>query len=220
MNKEEKKVSAPGGEAENTAVKKQKTAFFTPRNIAWFAVLLALTVVLQIWGSAIKIGGVSLNLSLIPIVLAAIMLGPAAGALMGFACGAVILIYVVLGTEPLSLLMFQDHPFITVALILVKTTAAGLVSGLLFKVFAKKYPYAGTFAASAAAPVVNTGLYILGALLMSDTIAASGFADGMSALYFLITVAAGVNFLVEFAVNLAVSPAIYSVIKTIKRRAY
>ena len=78
----------------------------------------------------------------------------------------------------------------------------------------------GTFAAAAVAPVVNTGLYILGALLMSDTIAASGFADGMSALYFLVVIAAGVNFLVEFAVNLAVSPAIYAVVGAIGRRAY
>lgn len=205
---------------QENAAKTEKRTFFTPRNIAWFAVLLALTVVLQIWGGAVKIGGVSLNLSLIPIVLAAIMLGAFAGALMGLACGVVILIYVVMGTEPLSLLMFQDHPFITVALILVKTTAAGFVSGLIYKAFMKKHPYAGTFVASAAAPVVNTGLYILGALLMSDTIAASGFADGMSVLYFLVVVAAGVNFLLELAVNLVASPAVFTVVKTVKRRAY
>ncbi|PWM70403.1 MAG: hypothetical protein DBX59_11160 [Bacillota bacterium] len=205
---------------QENAAKTEKRTFFTPRNIAWFAVLLALTVVLQIWGSAVKIGGVSLNLSLIPIVLAAIMLGAFAGALMGLACGVVILIYVVMGTEPLSLLMFQDHPFITVALILVKTTAAGFVSGLIYKALMKKHPYAGTFVASAAAPVVNTGLYILGALLMSDTIAASGFADGMSVLYFLVVVAAGVNFLLELAVNLVASPAVFTVVKTVKRRAY
>ena len=57
---------------EEKTAKTEKRAFFTSRNIAWFAILLALTIVLQIWGSAIKIGGVSLNLSLIPIVLAAI----------------------------------------------------------------------------------------------------------------------------------------------------
>ena len=205
---------------EEKTAKTEKRAFFTSRNIAWFAILLALTIVLQIWGSAIKIGGVSLNLSLIPIVLAAIMLGAAAGALMGFACGVIILIYVVMGTEPLSLLMFQDHPLITVVMVLVKTSAAGLVSGLIYKIFSAKHPYAGTFAAAAVVPVVNTGLYILGALLMSDTIAASGFADGMSALYFLVVIAAGVNFLVEFAVNLAVSPAIYAVVGAIGRRAY
>lgn len=207
----EKNISAGAAE--------EKGKFFTSRNIAWFAVLLALTVVLQIWGSAIKIGGVSLNLSLIPIVLAALVLGPFGGAMMGFACGVVIFIYVVLGTEPLSLMMFQDHPFITTALVLVKTTAAGAVAGVLYKLFEKKHPYAGTFAAAAAAPVVNTGLYILGALLMSDTIAASGFADGMSAIYFLVTVAAGVNFLVEFAVNLAVSPAIYAALRAARRGA-
>ena len=197
MNKEEKNA-APAAEAP------ARGKLFTSRNIAWFAILLALTVVLQIWGSAIRIGANTVNLSLIPVVLAAILLGPLGGAVTGFVSGAVVLVYVILGAEPLSLMMFQDHPFITVALVLVKGTAAGVAAGLIYKAFAKKHPYAGTFAAAAAAPVVNTGLYILGALLMSDTIARSGFADGMSAIYFLVVVAAGVNFLIEFAVNMDV----------------
>ncbi len=198
----------------------QRKAFFTPRNIAWLAILLALTVVLQIWGSAINIGGASLNLSLIPIVVAAILLGALAGAIMGFVCGVVILITVVMGLEPLSLLMFQDHPFITVTLIFVKTTAAGFVAGLIYKAFSHKKPYLGTFVAAIAAPVVNTGLYILGALLMSDTITASGYADGMSVIYFLVVAVAGVNFLLELAVNLVAAPAVYTVEKAVKRRMY
>lgn len=213
MNKEEKNA-APAAEAPG------RGKLFTSRNIAWFAILLALTVVLQIWGSAIRIGANTVNLSLIPVVLAAILLGPLGGAVTGFVSGAVVLVYVILGAEPLSLMMFQDHPFITVALVLVKGTAAGVAAGFIYKAFAKKHPYAGTFAAAAAAPVVNTGLYILGALLMSDTIARSGFADGMSAIYFLVVVAAGVNFLIEFAVNMVASPAVFSVIKVVKKRVY
>mgnify|MGYP000785919093 FL=1 len=153
MNKEEKNA-APAAEAP------ERGKLFTSRNIAWFAILLALTVVLQIWGSAIRIGANTVNLSLIPVVLAAILLGPLGGAVTGFVSGAVVLVYVILGAEPLSLMMFQDHPFITVALVLVKGTAAGVASGLIYKAFAKKHPYAGTFAAAAAAPVVNTGLYL------------------------------------------------------------
>ena len=219
MNKEEKN-SENVSVTEPVAEEKTRAKLFTSRNIAWFAVLLALTVVLQIWGSAIRIGANTVNFSLIPVVLAAILLGPVAGAVMGFASAVVILIYVVLGTEPLSFMMFQDHPFITVTLILIKTTAAGLVAGVLYKVLERKNPYLATFVAAGAAPVVNTGLYILGALLMSDTIAASGFADGMSVIYFLVVVAAGVNFLIEFAVNMVASPAIYSVIRVVRKRSY
>ena len=218
MNKEEKNAENLSLTPE-LAKEKERKKLFTSRNIAWFAILLALTVVLQVWGSAVRIGANTVNLSLIPVVLAAILLGPLAGAVMGFASAAVILIYVVLGTEPLSFMMFQDHPFITVALILIKT-AAGFVAGILFQLISRKNAYVATFAAAAAAPVVNTGLYILGALLMSDTIAASGFADGMSAIYFLVVVAAGVNFLIEFAANMVASPAIFSVIKVIRKRSY
>ena len=218
--KEAKEEAKAAPAAEPVAEEKTRAKLFTSRNIAWFAVLLALTVVLQIWGSAIRIGANTVNFSLIPVVLAAILLGPVAGAVMGFASAVVILIYVVLGTEPLSFMMFQDHPFITVALILIKTTAAGLVAGVLYKVLERKNPYLATVVAAGAAPVVNTGLYILGALLMSDTIAASGFADGMSVIYFLVVVAAGVNFLIEFAVNMVESPAIYSVIRVVRKRSY
>ena len=95
MNKEEKNA-APAAEAPG------RGKLFTSRNIAWFAILLALTVVLQIWGSAIRIGANTVNLSLIPVVLAAILLGPLGGAVTGFVSGAVVLVYVILGAEPLS----------------------------------------------------------------------------------------------------------------------
>lgn len=130
MNKEEKNA-APAAEAP------ERGKLFTSRNIAWFAILLALTVVLQIWGSAIRIGANTVNLSLIPVVLAAILLGPLGGAVTGFVSGAVVLVYVILGAEPLSLMMFQDHPFITVALVLVKGTAAGVAAGLIYKALQK-----------------------------------------------------------------------------------
>ena len=70
--------------------------------------------------------------------------------------------------------------------------------------------------AAAAAPVINTGLFIIGALFLSDTLRANFVAEGTSVLYFLIIGCAGVNFIVEFLVNLLVAPALYRVVKNIK----
>lgn len=194
-----------------------KKRFFTSRNIAFLAVLLALVIVLQLWGSAIKIGTTSLSLVLIPIVLGAVMIGSLAGAFLGFAFGLVVLIVGITGVDNFTFILFTDHPVLTSALCLVKGTAAGLVAGLLFRLIQGKNRYAAVITAALSAPIVNTGLFILGALLMSGTLSANFVSEGSSVIYFLVIGCAGVNFLIEFAVNLVASPAIYTVAEVVKR---
>lgn len=59
--------------------------FFSAKNVATLGVLLALVIVLSVFGGTINIGTVSLNFSLIPIVLGALVLDPLAGGILGFA---------------------------------------------------------------------------------------------------------------------------------------
>ena len=54
------------------------------------AVLAALVVVLQLLSSVIKIGTVSITLTLIPIVVGAAFYGPGAGAILGTVFGLVV----------------------------------------------------------------------------------------------------------------------------------
>ena len=70
------------------------------KQITGIAVLLALVIVLQAFGGTIAIGAVQLNFTLIPIVLGAILFGPYIGAFLGFACGVVVFIQVVMGMVP------------------------------------------------------------------------------------------------------------------------
>lgn len=204
-------------------MEKKRKPFFTAKNIAFLAVLVALVVVLQIWGGYIRIGATSLSFVLVPIVLGAVLLGPLAGAFLGFVFGLVVLIYGITGVDTFTNILFVDYPVLTSALCLIKGVAAGLVAGLLFKLVSRKNAYAGIFVASVSAPVVNTGLFILGGLLMSGTLEANFVADGSTVIYFLIIGCAGVNFLVEFAINAVASPAIYTVVrvvgKSVRRKA-
>ena len=79
----------------------------------------------------------------------------------------------------------------------------------------------GTFLASICAPLVNTVLFVLLCLTLSGALNASGFiADGQSVVYFLIIVCAGVNFLVELAVNLVVAPALFRVVGVLDRTIF
>ena len=195
--------------------------FFSAANMAKLGVLLALVIALQAFGGSINIGIVSLNFTLIPIVLGAILLGPAAGALLGFACVVVVLVQVIMGLSPFYVIIWANSPFVTVLTCIVKTTAAGAAAGALFRLIEKKNRYVAVFAASAAVPVVNTALFIVGCLCMQDSIAmyqATAEAGGMNVFLFILVGLVTFNFFIELAVNLIVAPALNTVIGAVEKR--
>ncbi len=194
-------------------VKKSLKSVFSARNICYFAVLLALVVVLQIWGGMIQIAGLSLSFVLVPIVLGGILLGAWAGALLGFVFGLITLIYGVTGAEPFTATLFANSPVMTAGICLVKGTAAGIVSALLYKLIAPKNRLVAAIVAAVSAPIINTGLFIVGCLMISGTIGANFTANGTMSeiVYFLFIGCAGWNFIIEFAINLVLAPAIHRV---------
>ncbi len=182
------------------------------------AILLALVFVLQVWGSGIKIGATSLSLVLIPIVVGGILVGPVGGMILGLFFGAITLFAGISGTDFFTATLFQNAPWMTAAICLGKGLFAGLGAGWAHKLISKKSKYGGVFCAAAAAPIINTGLFILGALTLSDILAANFVGEGTSVLYFLVIGCAGWNFVLEFAVNLLVAPAIYRVVEAVSKR--
>lgn len=196
---------------------KPKNQYFSSKNITMLAVLLAIVILLQATGGAIKIGTTSFSLVLIPIVLGAVLIGPVAGVILGFAFGFIVLMYGITGADPFTSILFTDHPIITSLLCLGKGALAGLISGLAYKFIVKKNKYVAIFTASAIAPIVNTGLFILGALFMSDTLNANFITDGSTVIYYLVIGCAGVNFIIEFFVNLVLSPALFRVVNIVEK---
>lgn len=182
------------------------------------AILLALVFVLQVWGSGIKIGATSLSLVLIPIVVGGILVGPLGGMILGLFFGAITLFAGISGTDFFTATLFQNAPWMTAAICLGKGLFAGLGAGWAHKIISKKSKYGGVFCAAAAAPIINTGLFILGALTLSDILAANFVGEGTTVLYFLVIGCAGWNFVLEFAVNLLVAPAIYRVVEAVSKR--
>ena len=200
-------------------VKSGVRQMFSAKNIAYFSVLLALVVVLQTCGGFFQIAGLSLSFVLVPIVLGGILLGWIAGALLGFAFGFIVLMYGVAGAEPFTAALLADSPLMTVLICLVKGTAAGIVPALLYRLIAPKNTLVAAFVAAVSAPVVNTGLFIVGCLMITGTI--SGFtAHGTmpEILYFLFIGCAGWNFLIEFAINLVLAPALHRVVLVVEKQ--
>lgn len=196
------------------------TKFFSARNVAILGILIALVIVLQLFASAIPMFGITLNFSLIPIAIAGILLGYLGGAIVGFSCGLVVFISMaVLGGEIFTATLFQAHPVILTIICIGKTTVAGLVSGLIFKFISKKSVFVAVCVSAVILPIVNTGIYMLGIVLMKDTTATFLGMGASSAGVVFTTVFAIIwlNFVLEMAVNLIFIPMIHRVIKAIKK---
>lgn len=185
--------------------------------MATLAILTAIVVVLQLMGSFIHIGPVSISLTLIPIVVGAAMLGTSAGAFLGFVFGLVVAIACVNGTDMGGNVMFLANPLLTVFLCLFKGAAAGAVAGLIYKVLSAKNKLAAVLVAAIAAPVVNTGIFCAAlALFYQPTLVA--WANGTDLLVYIFVGLVGVNFIVETLINIVCSPIILRIIGAVKTK--
>lgn len=191
------------------------------------AFLAALIIVLQFFVPNIVIPGLpKLSFVLVPIVIGACLLGEKSGAILGFVFGLITIIMGVTGMEPFSLVLFEEKPVWFIVLCLAKATAAGYCAGLVYKALGKafhgKYKTIQTILASITAPVVNTGIFAVGMLLcFLDTMNAKWAFGGYSnPLLFVLLGLAGWNFVVEFAINLVLSPAIVRIIDVVKKKLH
>ena len=178
--------------------------------MAGIGILSAIVVILQLLGSFIRFGPVSVTLVLIPIVVGAAMYGPASGAFLGTVFSIVVL------TQPDTAFFYGVSFFGTVLTVLVKGSMAGLVSGLTYRLVARKHQLLGVLMAAMVCPLVNTGLFALGSrLFFWDALAELG---GGNAAAFLFTVMIGFNFVAEFITNLVCAPVILRILHAVRDR--
>ncbi len=179
------------------------------------ATLSAIVLFLQLAGVTVRIGATPVSLVLLPITLGALLLGPFAGAWLGFLFGAEVLVVLgAMGGDPFTATLFLDHPLLTTLLCLVKGVAAGLVPALIYRALKGKCERVALFLAAASAPIANTGVFILGSYTMMGTFQ-SNFLGESSMLYFLVIVCAGWNFIFEFLINLVCVPILSRVMQAI-----
>lgn len=192
-----------------------KTAHDRILYLTQLATLSAIVLFLQLAGITIRIGATPVSLVLLPITLGALLLGPAAGAWLGFLFGAEVLIVLgVMGADPFTATLFLEHPLLTSLLCLGKGIAAGLVPALIYRALKDKHERIALFLAAASAPIANTGIFILGSYTMMDTFEAN-FLGEMPMFYFLVIICAGWNFIFEFLLNLVCSPILARVMAAI-----
>lgn len=185
------------------------------------AFLAALEVVLML--IYIPIGTINLNFGLVPIVIAGVLFGPGCGAMIGGVSGIVTMIQVLTGQSAFYVFLVATNPVAASILCVAKTTAAGFLSGLVYKLFMKisKYKTVNVIVSAIVCPVVNTGIFAIGMLtifgnaLMADPVISTWSTGGLVALVFLVLI--GINFFVELAINVVLCPVISKALFLVKR---
>ncbi len=199
------------------------------KKLVGIASLAALVVVLQLISNYIQFGTVSITLALIPMVVGAIIYGP----LTGFGLGALMGIIILTAPSTATFLVF--NPFATVVLCILKTGLAGLAVGWIYKgiirlKFLGKTKFAVAIIASTlVAPMINTGLFIMGTAVLFQGLSITteagekivlvpstgGFGTAFSAAVGFVVFT---NFIIEFIVSVVLSPAIVYLAKILANR--
>lgn len=201
-------------ENETNSLRKTKT-------LVGMAIFTAIVVVLQLIASFVKFGFFTPSLVLIPIVIGTAIYGIKAGAWLGFVFGVVVLIACITGADGGGYLMWGVNPAVTALICGGKGVACGALAGLTYQLLHHKNQILATVAAAVVCPVVNTGLFCLGAVAVFKPLLlewAAGWAaqNGMEAVSLVTYVflgLIGINFLVELLINVVLSPVVVRILK-------
>lgn len=173
------------------------------------ALFTALVIVFQVMGTYTAFfGPFATAVGLIPIVIGAIMCGPAIGTWLGFVFGFVVMVC------NSQIFWAVDIPG-TVITVISKGILCGFAAGYVYKLLSGKSFYVAAIAAAVICPLVNTVVFLLGCYLffLDDAAAiAAGLnmADEGMALFYAL---ASANFLFEMGLSLVLSPVITRIVK-------
>jgi uncharacterized membrane protein len=171
------------------------------------AFMMALVVVMQsISGMIPPIGGFSISLVLIPIVLGSAVYGPGAGAWLGATFGAIVYINCVTGADPGGAMVFQASPILCFLVVMGKGTLAGFAAGAVYKMLKEKNSYVAMLLAAVVCPVVNTGVFVASMFLFFIDVLAV-WAGGSNIVGYVLTGLILANFVPELIINIVFSPA-------------
>ena len=177
------------------------------KTLVMYALLTAVVVILQIIAEFVKVGPCALSLVLIPIVVG--------GALCGWKCGAWLgfVFAVVTFACPSTLTFFGWNMPGTIITVISKSVFAGIAASVIYNAIAPKNKTLAVFVAAIVAPIVNTGIFLLGCKLFFYEGITKDWSNGQNAIVFVITAFVLFNFLFELITNILLSPAAVRIIK-------
>ena len=181
---------------------------FKTREIVITGLLLALEFILQILGNYMQVGPANINLSLIPVILAAVLAGPISGAILGFFNGVITFF------SPSTIALFMPVSLLgTVITVMLKVTLGGFIAGLAFNLLKKKNQTLALIVASLIVPLVNTGLFIVGSLIffipLLESFVGPNYPNIYAVLFFGFIY---INFFIEVVTSVVLAPVLGNIL--------
>lgn len=187
------------------------------RKMVGVALLVAMVVVLQFVGGMIpSVGGFSISLVLIPIVIGAAVYGQNTGALLGGVFGLIVLINCINGKDVGGAMVFQANPALCIAVVMAKGILAGYLAGLIYRVLKNKNPYLAMLCCAIVCPVVNTGVFVACMLTFFRDVLAQ-WAGGGDIIAYVLTGLVLANFVPELIINVVFGTAGQRIMKAVKQ---
>lgn len=185
------------------------------KRMANLAIFTAVIIVLQTLSSFIKLGPVNITLALAPIIIGAALYGPSAGAYLGLVMGIVVFLSGLFGWDGgFVLYLMSQNAWATVLICLGKTAAAGWLAGIVYRAASGKKELTGVILGGITCPVVNTGLFIAGmCAFFFPALQGMAASKGAEVMYYIIFGIAGINFIIELFVNMALASGITRIIQ-------
>ena len=186
------------------------------RKLVLGGLLTALVIVLQLLGSFTAFfGPFSTAVALIPIVIGAALCGVGIGTWLG-----IVFALTVLFSGGAALFFAFDIPG-TLITVLVKGAACGFAAGFVYRLLKRFNRYLAAVAAAVIAPIVNTGVFLLGCLcfFMDDAAAIGEVLGSTNAGFGLFVGMAFANFLFELGMSVVLAPVIVRLLDIQKKIA-
>lgn len=175
------------------------------RYLVELALFVAIILVMKLTGlTSIPVGPLNMTLSMVPIAIGAMLLGPLAGGVLGMIYGFTSLYDAVSGASVMTGIFFQISPLNTVVLCVVMRVLVGIGTGWLFRLFRRidRTKTVCYFLGGLAAPLLNTLLfmgYIVLVFYRTDFVQERVAVLGASGPFMFVVLSVGVQGLVEAA---------------------
>lgn len=184
------------------------------RRMAQLALFIAIIFVMRITGlTRIPIGPLYMTLSMIPIAIGAMLIGPAGGAVLGLVYGCTSLYDAITGASVMTGAFFQVSPVHTVLLCVGTRVLVGFLTGWLFRAVHRidRTKTVSYFVGGLLAPVLNTVLfmgYIVLFFYRTEFVQNMVVKLGASGPLMLVVLMVGVQGLLEAAGGLVIGGAV------------
>lgn len=177
------------------------------RKLVYLALFTAIVFVLQVISLFMRGPVFSLTFVLVPIVIAVSLCGFNAGPWLGLIFGIAVL---VTGDADAFL---AYSPALTVLVVLIKGILAGTTAAGVYSLLKNRNRYLAVVLAAICAPIVNSGVFFVGCMLFFQDLVAGWAPTSQNVASYVVLGLIGINFVIEFVVNLVMVPTIYRIIE-------